>query len=190
MPSPSRGRRTLTFFTGNRGKLTEVRLRLAPLGWNVVQGRRTLVEPQADELETVARAKLEQVPRAPGPCLVEDAGLFIHALNGFPGVYSAYVLRTLGPAVVARLVPRGDRSATFRAVMGLRGGAGGRPKLILGEVHGKITSAPRGSGGFGFDPIFVPTGERRTFAEMTPEEKDRLSHRGKALDGLVRALRD
>lgn len=187
MPSPRGGRATVTFYTSNPGKLREVRHRLAPLGWRVLQGRRRLVEPQADDLETVARAKLGQVPPSSGVVLVEDAGLFVRGLQGFPGVYSAYALRTLGPARLARLLPAGDRRASFRAVMAFRVGMG-TPRVVVGEVKGSIARHPRGTSGFGFDPIFVPSGERRTFAELSPEEKDRLSHRGMALNRLVRAL--
>ncbi|MDE1822544.1 MAG: RdgB/HAM1 family non-canonical purine NTP pyrophosphatase [Euryarchaeota archaeon] len=181
-------RGAITFYTSNPGKVQEVRHRLAPLGVAVRWGRRTLTEPQSDSLEEVARFKLQQVPPARDGALVEDAGLFVRGLAGFPGVYSAYVLRTLGPAGLARLTPSADRSAVFRAVLGFRRGHG-RPRFFVGEAVGTIAQHPRGTGGFGFDPVFIPRGEQRTFAEMTLMEKERLSHRGKALTAFEQFLK-
>jgi XTP/dITP diphosphohydrolase len=128
---------------------------------------------------------------APVPYFCEDAGLFVDALSGFPGVYSRYVFSTLGCDGILRLlqdVPEAQRGARFRAVV-----AYVDPQrnvhLVRGEARGRIERAPRGDKGFGFDPIFVPDGERRTFAQMTPAEKGGVSHRGRALDALVEHLR-
>jgi XTP/dITP diphosphohydrolase len=178
--------RTLTFYTSNRGKVDEVRAALRPQGWNVVQGTRKLSEPQADDLREVALAKLEQIPRRSGAVIVEDAGLFIRSLGGFPGVFSAYARSTLGLEGILRLVRGKDRAAQFRAVIAFR--CGREERLFVGVARGTIASAPRGQGGFGFDPIFIPLSSRRTFAEMSPGEKLRLSHRGKAVRQLSRYL--
>ena len=119
--------------------------------------------------------------------LVEDSGLFIEALGGFPGVYSAYVLRTLGPSRLLRLLGVRERRAHFVTVFGYAPSRG-RVQLFRGEVHGRLADRPRGRHGFGFDPIFVPDGLDRTFAEMELAEKDRRSHRGRALEALAALL--
>jgi len=115
------------------------------------------------------------------PILVEDAGLFIDALNGFPGPYSSYVYRTLGVEGVLKLMENvSTRGAKFRSVLVFYSPLT-EFKIFSGEVEGFISERPRGSGGFGFDPIFIPReGDGRTFAEMSLEEKNRISHRARA----------
>ncbi len=177
----------LVFCTSNRGKYEEAQSFLGARGFSVRWERRALVEPQASTLESVVLAKLGQVTTPPGGfSLVEDSGLFIASLGGFPGVYSAYVLKTLGLKGVLRAVRGQERSASFVAVFGLKGPGGVR--LCRGEVRGGIALTPRGKGGFGFDPIFIPVGGSDTFAQMDHERKSRLSHRARALRGLVREL--
>jgi XTP/dITP diphosphohydrolase len=178
---------TLRFVTSNPGKFREVAELLRPRGFRVVRLGRPLPEPQADSLEEVVRAKLAAVSGLPGIVLVEDSGLFLPALGGFPGVYSAYAYRTLGLTRIARLLNGGSRAAVFRAVLGVR--AGGRSWICRGEVRGRLAERPRGSGGFGYDPLFVPKGHRKTFAEMGTEAKSSLSHRRRALDGAIPILR-
>ena len=116
--------RTLWFMTGNVGKVREAKHALEPLGYNVRQltvDGLEIVEPQCDDLEIVARSKLEQArPYLPNPndaLMVEDAGLFIDKSNGFPGVYSAYVLETLGcDGILNLLEGENERGAQFEAV--------------------------------------------------------------------------
>jgi XTP/dITP diphosphohydrolase len=123
------------------------------------------------------------------PYFVEDAGLLVETLRGFPGVYSAQAFRTIGNEGLLRLLSDArDRSASFRAVVAYVDGPR-PPRMFTGDIHGRIARTPRGHNGFGFDPIFVPEGHRRTFAQMGPEEKNRLSHRARALDRLARHLR-
>ena len=181
----------LAFVTSNPGKVREAREILRPFGITVRPVRRVLPEPQADDLSTVVRAKLRAVPPSPRATLVEDSGIFLDDLGGFPGVYSAYAFRTLGLSGLLRLLPGRGRRATFRTVAGIRSGAVLR--YFVGECRGRIAPSPRGRHGFGFDPIFVPDGERRTFGEMEPGEKLAISHRGRALTAagswLVRGRR-
>ncbi len=174
------------FVTSNAGKFREVRELLAPGGIRVLQDRRTLPEPQADRLEPVVRAKLAAVRGGRTPVLVEDSGLFVRALHGFPGVYSAHLYRTLGYGALLDLLRGRNRTAVFRTVAGVRFGSGVR--LFTGECRGTIVRRPRGSGGFGFDPVFRPVGASRTFAEMTPAEKNRYSHRARAFRRLAAYL--
>ena len=116
------------------------------------------------------------------PVLVEDAGLFIDALNGFPGPFSSYVYRTIGIRGILKLMENvEDRRARFLSVIAFYTPMIGGVKIFTGEVEGYIAREPRGSGGFGFDPIFIPAeGDGRTFAEQSIEEKNKLSHRARA----------
>lgn len=169
----------VTFVSTNPGKFREVRDLLAPFEVRTLWRRRTLPEPQAESLEEVVRAKLDAVQDLPGYVLVEDSGLFIPSLEGFPGVYSAHFLKIWKFGPILELLRHRDRRAYFRTVAGL--GRGRRRWAFVGEVEGTIARTPRGSQGFGYDPIFVPKGSTRTFAQIPREEKNQLSHRARAV---------
>jgi len=177
----------VTFVSTNPGKFREVRGLLAPFGVRVRWRRRVLPEPQAETLEEVVAAKLAAVRDLPGYVLVEDSGLFIPSLSGFPGVYSAHFLKTWKFGPLLELLRRRDRSAVFRTVAGLQRAR--RRWTFVGEVEGSIAPRPRGQHGFGYDPIFVPKGEHRTFAEIPTELKNRLSHRARAVVQVGELLR-
>ncbi|MCI4326783.1 MAG: non-canonical purine NTP pyrophosphatase [Thermoplasmata archaeon] len=177
----------VTFVTSNPGKLAEVRRIFRPYGIQVGWSQQELPEPQAERLEDVVRAKLAAAARAGSGVVVEDSGMFVRALGGFPGVYSRYVLDTIGLDGVLRLAHGRSRAVQFRAVAGYRRG---RTELYAtGTVQGTLATRPRGANGLGYDPIFVPTGERRTFAQMDPAAKDARSHRGRAMRSLARKIR-
>lgn len=182
----------LRFVTTNAGKLREAQAYLGPLGIRVVLRRARVWEVQADRLDEIARNKARQLRgRVPPPYMLEDAGLFVHALGGFPGPYSAYALRTLGCKGILRLLrtqSRRARDAHFEAVVAFVDEAG-RLRLFRGRSEGRIAERGRGRHGFGFDPIFLPHGQERTFAELEAEAKSRTSHRGQALAALARHLR-
>lgn len=178
----------LAFVTSNPGKVAEAKGILGPYGIRVRPVKRVLPEPQADTLEEVVAAKLAALPPRRTPQLVEDSGLFLDGLAGFPGVYSAYVYRIWRFDPILELLRRRPREATFRAVAGVR--LGRRTWTFPGECRGTIASRPKGSYGFGFDPIFRPEGARRTFAEMEPEAKWAVSHRGRALRSVGEFLSD
>ena len=169
----------LTFVSTNPGKFAEVRAVLAPYGVRARWKRRVLPEPQAADLAEVVAAKLDATRDLDGLVLVEDSGLFIPSLEGFPGVYSAHFLELWGFGPIFELLRRRDRRAFFRTVAGLRRGS--RRWTFVGEVHGSIARAAAGKHGFGYDPIFVPDGWRRTFAEASPSEKNAISHRARAV---------
>jgi len=169
----------LTFVSTNAGKFREVREVLGDYGVDVRWSRRPLPELQATDLETVVAAKLSSAQERAKNVLVEDSGLFVPALHGFPGVYSAYVLDTLGLPGILQLLDGRDRRARFETVAGLA--LGRRRWTRTGECHGTIAPEPRGGQGFGYDPIFIPEGDTRTFGEMTPIEKNRQSHRARAM---------
>ncbi len=169
----------VTFVSRNAGKVPEVRAVLAESGVRVHWRKKEFVEPQADTLEEVVAAKLRSVGGISGYVLVEDSGLFIPSLHGFPGVYSAHFLEVWGFAPMLELLRRRSRTAYFRTVAGLR--HGGRQWMFVGEVHGSIARRAVGRGGFGYDPIFVPNGWNRTFAQVPASEKDAISHRARAV---------
>lgn len=180
----------LTFATGNAGKFAEARAVLEPLGHTLEQWDRGYPELQADTLGEVARAGVDALAGVlEPPFFLEDAGLFVDALGGFPGVYSSYVHRTLGWEGVLKLLDGvDDRGARFEAVIGFAEGK--EVRLVRGVCPGTIAAVAAGEHGFGFDPVFVPEGHARTFAEMDVHEKAPLSHRGRALAAFVALLED
>ena len=177
----------VTFVSTNSGKVREVRELLAARGIRTRWRRRVLPEPQAETLEEVVLSKLSAVRDLPGYVLVEDSGLFIPSLGGFPGVYSAHFLKLWKFGPTLELLRHRDRRAFFRTVAGL--GKGNRRWTFVGEVHGRIADRPRGTQGFGYDPIFIPDGGRRTFGEISPAEKNAQSHRARAVLQVAEHLR-
>jgi XTP/dITP diphosphohydrolase len=185
------GGRALWVLTSNEGKAREFAAALEGVPWRVERVAVSYEEVQADTLDEVAVASAHAVLRdgLAGPVFVlEDAGLFVDALSGFPGVYSAYVFRTLGVDGVLRLMEgHEDRRARFESRIALCL-PDGRVEVLAGTCHGVISAEARGAGGFGFDPIFLPEGDERTFAEMSIGEKGAVSHRGRALTALRERL--
>lgn len=164
--------------TGNKNKAAEVAAFFAGVA-EVTHTDFTCVEPQAGTVEEIAHAKAEQSYAALGvPLIVDDTGLFINALAGFPGPYAAYVQETIGNAGVLRLMEGvTDRSAHFSTAIAYADASG--VTVFSGRVDGSITDTERGGEGFGYDPIFASGSS--TLAEMSMEEKNRLSHRARAL---------
>lgn len=147
-------------------------------------------EVQSDDVSEIARdAALDSYRRYGRRLFAEDTGLFVDALGGFPGAYASHAFQTIGLAGVLRLLSgKGDRTAEFRSAVAYADGSG-MPKVFLGRLRGSISRSPRGSEGFGFDPIFIPEGGTRTLAELSLAEKCSLSHRAAALRGLGAWLR-
>ena len=212
---------TVWFLTSNAGKLAEATHHFSTLGMTVralevPEG--SIVEPQASTLEEVAEAKirqaLEHLPHEGAMVLVEDAGLFVDALDGFPGVYSSYVHETVGNAGMLRLLAhllsedparsKRLRSASFQAVAALWDGQ--EIHVGKGVCKGSIAHDVEGEGGFGYDPIFIPSDldeegnpldpetlgavstHGQTFGSVDAEIKHQFSHRRRALDDIVRQV--
>ena len=182
--------REIYFVTSNLHKTREFHIALEPAGIRIKQLSLNLIEPQASTLEEVARFKAQQAYEKIGkPVFVEDSGLFIYTLNGFPGVYSSYVFKTIGNEGILKLVEgKENREATFKSAVALALGKNDI-KLFVGECNGTISEKARGEAGFGFDPIFIPAGHDKTFAEDY-EMKNKLSHRKQAIQKLVEFLRN
>lgn len=179
----------LYFITSNKGKLVEAVEKLQPVGYSLLQNNLGYPEIQADSLEEVVTSGVLDIQeRFDKPFIIEDAGLFIEALQGFPGVYSKYVFFTIGLHGILRLMEgQGNRKAVFRSVYAYKEPES-EPVIIIGECAGTITNKPKGYHGFGYDPIFIPENGSKTFGEMTVEEKNRYSHRANALEKLISVL--
>ncbi|MDQ0376905.1 RdgB/HAM1 family non-canonical purine NTP pyrophosphatase [Amycolatopsis thermophila] len=192
----------------NAKKLGELRRILAAEGLDGAEGLEVVglddvpEFPEAPEtgatFEENAVAKARDAVAATGlPAVADDSGLAVDALNGMPGVLSARWAGRHGDdqanldLVLAQLTdtPEERRGAAFVCAAALVR-PGGRETVVRGEWRGALIRKPRGTNGFGYDPIFVPEGETRTSAELAPEEKDAASHRGRALRALLPALRE
>jgi XTP/dITP diphosphohydrolase len=181
----------LGLVTGNQDKLTEIAAML-PEGFEVQRLDLGEVDETGATFEENAEIKALAGLVLSGVALGEDSGLEVEALGGAPGVYSKRYAET-DVARVQRLLAqlRGvdDRRARFVTVIAMAQ-RGGTTQFFRGEVEGNMALEPRGTHGFGYDPIFVPDeGDGRTFAEMTQEEKGSISHRGRALGALVANVR-
>ena len=173
---------------------------LAGLGWEIIPAFDYPGAPEVEEdgttLEENSMKKAKALSEFTGEvCLSDDTGLFVEALDGQPGIYAARfagehctyednVRKLLG---LLKGVPAEKRGASFRTVITIY-----KPnhtsQQVMGEARGKITPDARGSAGFGYDPVFQPEGLTKVFAEMTLEEKNRISHRGKALQNARQLL--
>jgi XTP/dITP diphosphohydrolase len=144
-------------------------------------------EIRSDSLEEIAREAVQAAfEKCKKPVFVEDAGLFISALGGFPGTYSAWVQGKIGNAGILRLMGgAGDRSASFGACIAYHDGR--HVRCFHGKCSGSIAESPRGASGFGYDPIFVPEGSSQTFAENILL-KNNISHRYKSLLEFSKSL--
>lgn len=172
--------RKIIFVTGNPHKVREATDILSPLRITVEQNNCGYPELQEDNLEAIAKFGAEWAAnRLNHEVMVDDSGLFIEALGGFPGPYSAYVFDTLGNERILKLMEgEENRSAVFKCVIGYCR-PGEEALVFSGEATGEIAKEIRGNAGFGYDPIFEVDGI--TFGEMNEEEKNRLSHRYRAL---------
>ena len=172
----------LMFVTGNQHKVEEANGILSEFNLKVRMASCEKIEIQSDSLTSIAEyAASVAASKIAKPVLVEDSGLFIAALSGFPGPYSSFTFNTIGCKGVLKLL-RGisDRRARFRCAVSFCK-PGSNPTNFEGYADGAISLGEKGLAGFGFDPIFIPLdGDGRTFAEMPSPEKGRLSHRGAA----------
>lgn len=161
---------------------------LLPLGFEVEQLKIPYPEIQGPNLEEVAVFGIKWILKEEdikGAVMLEDAGLFIHSLSDFPGVYSKFFFTTLGCEGALRLLEeKGDRKAHFESVVAFCS-PDSPPRIFNGRVDGEIAFEPKGEHGFGYDPIFIPQGETKTFAQMDTKEKNRFSHRARALGKLA-----
>lgn len=195
----------LVLASGNPGKLREIRALLAPLALEVVPqaelGIAEAEEPYPTYLENALAKARHASDAANLPALADDSGLSVEALGGAPGVHSAHYAGTQGgreerdarnnAKLLGVLENTAAREATFVSVIVLlRHAADPEPLVAEGRWLGTIARAPRGANGFGYDPLFVVDGRGVTAAELGDQEKNRISHRGQALERLLALLRE
>ena len=189
--------------SSNKGKLRELSALLAPLGYDVITQSTLGIDTPPETGDTFAANALLKARHAAAvanlPALADDSGIEVDALNGRPGVYSA---RYAGEGasdqdnllkMLAEMhgVPESKRTARYQCVIAfVSTEEDPNPILAKGTWEGTLISHPRGLGGFGYDPIFIPSGFDRTAAELDPAEKNSLSHRGQALRALISQLQN
>ena len=189
--------------SGNSGKLRELGSLLAPFGFDLIAQSTLGVETPPETGKTFADNALLKARHAAAitnlPALADDSGIEVDALGGRPGIYSArYASEDASDQAnlskmldELRDVPAPQRTARYQCVIAfVTSTSDPEPILASGTWEGMLISAPRGLGGFGYDPIFVPRGFDRTAAELDPGEKNSLSHRGQALRALVTRLQN
>lgn len=187
----------LVLATNNKHKVAELSVMLGPPFSIVTLQEVGITEELAEDQDTLEGNSLQKASYVYShvklPSIADDTGLEVEALNGAPGVFSA---RYAGPQrdsqdnirlLLQNLNGTTNRKARFRTVITLVSPAGEFP--FEGIVDGEILREPRGEGGFGYDPVFVPTGYSKTFAELTMEEKNKISHRARAMEKLINFLR-
>ena len=193
--------RRLVLASANAGKLRELGALLAPFQYEVLSqaalGIDAVIESGATFLENALIKARHAAGAAQLPALADDSGIEVDALGGRPGVHSARYAgeRASDRANLEKMlgelrgVPPEGRAARYRCVIVLvRSAADPDPLTAQGSWEGRILEAPRGGGGFGYDPIFLPAGSERTAAELEPGEKNQVSHRAQALLSLMARL--
>lgn len=176
------GRITIFFATSNVMKVEEAERILKDYDIFSLHLPMKLPEIQSENLEEIAVFSAQKGwENQEKPLFVEDAGLFIEELKGFPGPYSSYVFKTISNEGILKLMSQSEnRKAYFQSVIAFCNGK--KTATFKGEVKGKISREIQGNYGFGFDPIFIPNeGDGRTFGEMNISEKTSISHRTRAL---------
>ncbi|MFX0104335.1 MAG: RdgB/HAM1 family non-canonical purine NTP pyrophosphatase [Candidatus Hodarchaeota archaeon] len=188
--------KVIYFVTGNNYKFNEVSELFEKESVNYILMQKDLnpIEIQADSIKDVATYKLNSIKsEIKSSFFIEDAGFFVdNPLKGFPGVYSSYVLNTIGNEGILKLIDDFNLSkAQFIAVIALYFKPLDKIIYFNGIVKGKVSNRIRGKGGFGFDPIFIPDLiPNKTFAELSTIEKNKISHRGQALKKLIKFLKE
>ena len=178
----------LYILTQNDSKFHEISLILAKYKIKLKQLKEKKLELQLDDVAEIALYAVKAACKPPFiPIAVDDTALYIEALGGFPGPYAEYVYRRIGVNGIIRLLEGVEnRAAKFITAVAYCDGI--EERVFQGVLEGSISRTPKGNLGFGFDPIFVPEGENKTLAEMTTEEKNRISHRGMAFRSMAEWL--
>lgn len=187
--SPQLKGKVIFFATNNINKFNEARRVLSRYKIAVGMLKVKTIEIQSESLEEIAKnSAIHAFQHCHLPIIVEDAGLFVEALNGFPGPYASYAYKTIGNEGLLKLMKEAtNRRARFQSVVAYFSEELESPICFKGEVLGEITKTIRkGCSGFGFDPVFKPLKSGKTFAEMDIDEKNLHSHRAKAFRKFAR----
>ena len=181
--------------TGNPGKLKEMQEYLVGLAWQLELKPKELdIEETGTTFKENAALKASSVAKALGKwSIADDSGLAVDALNGAPGLYSARYGKTDEDRInrlLRELEGKDNRTAQFVCAIAISRPDGSIALQTEGICPGEILHSPQGSGGFGYDPIFYVPSQQQTFAEMLPEVKNKISHRGRAFAELLPQLRN
>lgn len=171
--------KSLTFVTSNKNKAAEAE---QILGTPLHTVSLELPEIQSLDLKEIVEAKVQMAFEGiRQPVFVDDGGLYIDAWNGFPGAFIKFLVEAGGNELLLKMLKEEvNRKATLKAAIGFHDGK--QIHIFLADLMGLISDRSRGEGGWGIDPVFIPENETRTFAEMTPTEKNSTSHRRKVLE--------
>ncbi len=177
--------KVLTVVTGNKSKAAEI---AAITGWQVEATYLDILEVQSLDVQEVAKEKaLAAYREIKRPVVVDDTGMSISALNGLPGALVSWFLDQVGPSGILKMIAGcEDRKASVSTCIGYADENG--TQVFVGTISGNLAFEEKGTNGFGYDPIFVPEGETRTYAQMTSEEKNSHSMRKLALVQLKEFL--
>jgi len=183
------GSPSVWFATSNDHKFEEAHFVLQELEIGLRRLPSKGTELQSDDpAEVAVHAAAETYRASRKPHFVEDTGLFIESLQGFPGTRASFAFRTLGLEGILKLLDGiSARGAEFVSAVAYCDGSS-EPRVFTGRLKGRVALRPSGQGGFGFDPIFIPAGKRTTLAQMTFAEKCAISHRARALRAFGRWL--
>jgi XTP/dITP diphosphohydrolase len=162
---------------------------MAERGYELEHIKTVYPEIQADSLEITIIPGLQwAMSKFDRPIMIDDSGLFIDALKGFPGVYSSYVFKTVGnEGILSLMRDEKQRTARFECCIGFMMPGKG-PFIAKGIAKGSIATKKSGTSGFGYDPIFMHEGHSRTYAELQIDEKNKISHRGRAIEIFLKEL--
>jgi XTP/dITP diphosphohydrolase len=186
-------KKEVVFITTNKNKVKEIKDLADSESKNITIEHLDYDYPelQLEEIELVAKESanyIREKMELKKTFFIEDSGLLIHALNGFPGPFSAFVFDKIGNEGILKLMAdkKGEaRNATFKTVVAFCESHKTAPVLFVGIAEGEIAEKIRGEGGFGYDPIFEFEGVGKTFAELSTGEKNKVSHRGRAFRKLL-----
>lgn len=183
-------RKLLVVATSNPGKLKEMQAYLQDLGWELqLKPEELEIEETGETFIANACLKASEIAKATGEwSIADDSGLMVDALDGQPGIYSARYGKTDAERISRLLTELGNeenRQAQFVCAIAIARPNGTIALQVEGICHGEILHTPRGTGGFGYDPIFYVPAQQQTFAEMTPDIKRSHSHRGQAFQSLL-----
>jgi XTP/dITP diphosphohydrolase len=176
--------KTIYLLTSNPGKVEEIKLHLKKFGIDVLAKDMEISEIKSDNQEDIAIEKVKfAAKKIKKSVIAEDTGIYFEAYKNFPGTNSRWIFDSLGYGGILKLLEGKARKAFFKTTVGFCE-PNKEPKIFVGICRGEITDKPRGNPHprLPYDAVFIPEGETRTFAEMTKEEKNKYSHRAKAVE--------
>ncbi|MCL4315128.1 MAG: RdgB/HAM1 family non-canonical purine NTP pyrophosphatase [Candidatus Thermoplasmatota archaeon] len=179
----------ISFVTSNEHKFHEVSVFMKEVGMEVTWVKMKYEEIQDEDVKKVSLLSMKSLQGViNGDFFIEDTGLFIADLKGFPGAYASYVQKTIGNDGILKLLEGRESEAYFETCISLS--LSGKISQFTGTLKGRMATTQTGKSGFGYDPIFIPEGEKMSLAQIETSRKNEISHRGRALREMVNFLRN